>query len=171
MEINNQKSLNSLSQLQNLLAQISIHISKINEIIFEMNNILNNQINSPFINPFNNLMCRMNNFNNFNFNQNIPLFNKKVENIVNKDVLNVTFKSSHFQTNIIADSNITIKELLKKFFLRINQPELIDNYKDKLHLLFNGVKLDDSNEKPIIQIFESRNPSVTVLEKKIVIGS
>ena len=83
------------------------------------------------------------NYNNFShYNQNSNNINIAVNNIANNGKVNILFKNldkGKFNT-IITESNITIKNLIKLYLIKINKPELINN----LHLigfLYNGSDL------------------------------
>ena len=79
----------------------------------------------------------------------------------------VTFKALNSNINIIGESNLTIKELFKRYFLKINEPELINNYEKKLFLLFKGEKLEES--KTLFETFKfNYRPLIVVIEKNII---
>ena len=82
---------NPLFQIQCLLNQLCSHVTKINEIILQMN-IVVNKINNPTLNQYNMQMKEMNNFMNFmNLNQmnyNINMENNALETKVRKVTFN-----------------------------------------------------------------------------------
>ena len=43
--------------------------------------------------------------------------------------------------NILTTDDIKISDLIKSYFLRINRPDLINNYKGKVKFIFNGKNL------------------------------
>ena len=131
------------SEIRNLLTQLSNYTFKINEIILEINNILNNQMNNPMLNQNNILMGQMNfmNFENkFNYNMN-PLNNDIIPQEPSEiEFYNVCFiKNSHPETVINIGKNLTLNELLTLYFKKINKPELINNHKKYITLdIANG---------------------------------
>ena len=58
--------------------------------------------------------------------------------------------------NIIIDADYNIKKLIKKYFIKINRLDLINNWQKKYHFLYNGKKLSgvlDSKVKDIMTNF------------------
>ena len=158
--------MNNLNQLQNLLFQISTHISKINEIITMMNNIIN-QMNNPMINQLNNLMnnhvYQMNNLmnmgNEINFNCNLNNCFNQNNNIINpNDIYNFHFRHCDGSKLIIViDSNKTIKELINSYFLKIGKYEYINNYEKEYYFEINNELLNKYEEKKIKDILKNGN--------------
>ena len=162
---NNPNYLVFVNEIQSLLNQLNNHLFKINEIIVEMNNIINNQMNNAMMVPMNNLMNQMNNFMNFGqFNPNF-IFNKEnLENFKSQDIVNVTFEKDKIRMNIKVERNSTIKNLLKLYFIKINRPDLIDNYKGKMTFLYNARKIDEFNTIGELIGPISVNPIIIVVE-------
>ena len=132
---------NSFEQIQSLILQISNYISKINEIIYQINNIINSQSQM-------NQMMQMNmiNFgNNFNPDINLLLNNPGIQ-LLNKKPINVVFKYNSKIINIIAQQNLPINEVINRFLKKIDKPELINNYKNKMFFLIDGSKFDYSKK-------------------------
>ena len=162
---------NPFSFICNLLTQLSNYTFKINEIILEINNILNNQMNNPMLNQNNILMGQMNlmNFENkFNYNMN-PLNN----DIIPQEPFEIKYYNVKFETKtglrtlIKAEKNLTLNELLTLYFKKINKPEFINNYKWPMKFLFNANCLEEqfSKETKIKDIFTFNiNPNIIVFE-------
>ena len=170
-----QNNQNSFKLLQNLIVQISNHVYQINEIIIQMNNIVN-QMYLPNFNQMNNLMGQMNNFigNQININQNFSKFND-MQNIdfnnINdnfNDIIYVKFiKSDANPIGINIDKNKTIEELLDLYLKRNGLNNTINNYIDKLIILYNGESLLNVKEKKIREILEN-GCTITVEETGIL---
>ena len=110
-----------INEIQKLLIQLSNHVYKINEIIAEMNNIINNQMNNCMMAPMNNLMNQMNNFLNFhNINQNFMFDKEKFDIFKKKGLVNVIFrKKDQPSINIVTERNTTFKNVLQIYFNKI----------------------------------------------------
>ena len=136
---------NSFGQIKNLLAQVSNYVSKINEIIIQINNIINsqNQMNDMMMqmNMMNNMMNIPNNFNN-DFN---PLLNNQPQELNNK-IINVGFDYKGKLVYIPSQEYLPITEVINRFFIKIDRPELIDNYQKKIKFLYNAKDLDISKK-------------------------
>ena len=131
---------NSFVQIQNLLTQASNYVSKINEIILQINNIINSQ------NQMNEMMqMNMMNFqNNFNLDFN-PLLNNQPPKL-NIRMINVIFEYRSQIINITAEEYLPITEVINRFLKTIYKPELINNYKNNIKFLYNAVELDMSKK-------------------------
>ena len=138
---------NSFEQIQSLILQISNYISKINEIIFQINNIINSQNQINQINQMNqmNQMNMMNFGNNFNPDLNVLLNNPGIQQL-NKKPINIVFKYNSKIINIIAQQYLPINEVINRFLKKIDKPELINNYKNKMFFLIDGSKFDYSKK-------------------------
>ena len=145
---------NSFEQIRSLLSQISNYASKINEIIFQINNIINSQNQINQINQINqmneiiqmNMMNNMMNFGNY-FNPGLnPLLNNQRLQQLNDDVVNIVFEYNSKFTNIIAQKYLPINEVINRFLTKIDRAELINNYKDQMLFLFDGSELDYSKK-------------------------
>ena len=168
---NNGSNLNQIENLQNLLYQLSNYVSKINEIIFQMNIIIN-QRNQPLVDKMNNIvnyqMMQMNNFN--NFQNNINLNNNLNQNIINQNLscnnlINIIFEHCNgMRLNLLIEKNRTIKELINTYFQKIEKPELINNYKGIYYFEYNMVLLDKLIDKKIGDVLAD---GCHVLAKKI----
>ena len=154
---------NSFGQIQNLLAQVSNYVAKINEIIFQINNIINSQ------NQMNDMMMQMNMMNNMmnfpnNFNPDLnPLLNNQPPKL-NYKIINILFEYRGKFVNIDAQEYLPITEVINRFFRKIDKPELINNYKDKLKFLFNAFELDMS--KKVGELNQSNDFKIIVDFKK-----
>ena len=161
---------NNLNQLQNLLLQVNNHINQINAIIIQMNNLINqinNPINMPMLNQMNNLMNSMNNYKNFgnqiNYNNNIDYSFKE-----NKEIMNITFKFTRHESLLIQiKGNETINELINLYLQKINMPNLMNNYEDKLHFCYNGKLLENLKEKKVKEILNDIC-CINVIEKNLL---
>ena len=75
--------------------------------------------------------------------------------------INVMFKSSSNYTSILFNYGTTIDEMMKKYLLRIKQPEYINS--NKIHFLYNAKTFNSGDQTPIGDIFGwIRKPTVTV---------
>ena len=87
----------------------------------------------------------------------------------NPNIINISFTASTGLKLIIATpTNITIKQLIKKYLDRLGLPfEHVDN---DLTFLFNGGKVDpESNE--LLSVNFKNNMVITVFDKAGVIGA
>ena len=95
--------------------------------------------------------------------------NKLNYNNTNPNIINISFTASTGLKLIIATpTNITIKQLIKKYLDRLGLPfEHVDN---NLTFLFNGGKVDpESNE--LLSVNFKNNMVITVFDKAGVIGA
>ena len=140
---------NSLYQIQNLLTQVSNYVSKINEIILQINNIINSQNQK-------NQMIQMNQMNQMDMMNNMmnlenkfmpdlnPLLNNNLPQELKGKKINVVFEYSGDKINIVASEYSPINDVINRFLKKINKPELINNYTNKMKFLFLGNELDYS---------------------------
>ena len=155
---------NSFGQIQYLLTQISSYVEKINEIIFQINNIINsqNQMNEMMqMNMMNNMMNFPNNFN-LDFN---PLLNNKPPELNNK-LIKIVFDYRGNLVTISAKEYLPITEAINIFLRRINKLEFINNYKGKMRFLFNALDLDMS--KKVGELNQSNDFKIVVVVSKEV---
>ena len=153
---------NSFEQIQSLLSQISNYVSKINEIIFQINNIINSQNQMNQINIMNNMKNVGNNF----YPELNPLLNNQGMHQLNEEIININFEYNGKFLNITAQGYLPINEVINRFLVRINKPELINNYKNQIFFLVNGLELDYS--KTVNEIKKTRNPQFkSLLLKRI----
>ena len=159
-------SQNQIQQLQMLLNQLGNYISQVNSIITQMNNILN-QINNPFLNHINtSLMSSFNNQSlNFNNNLNQNLFNLVNANLPNSPPINVTFNLNYIDLNIrnivsengvinlVIDHDMTLKELIDKFFQRFKGIP-IDKIKNDYQFIYSSDELDINSQELISKVFK-----------------
>ena len=142
---------NSFQQIQILINQVSNYVSKINGIIFQINNIINYQNQ---MNQMNQMMqmdqmneMKSNNMMNFqdNINNNLhPKLNNQVIPPLNCKIMNITFEYKNDPKIVITQKNLPLNDAINNFLKKINKPELINNYKNKMIFLFNAKKLDSS---------------------------
>ena len=154
---NNPNPLISINNLQNLLMQLNNHLYKINEIILEMNNIINNQMKNTMMEPMNNLINQMLNFQNIN-----PNFVLNKDYLKNFDIVNVTFIKNSLRLNIPVESSTIFNDVLKLYFTKINMPELIDNYNGKMTFLLNAKAINGFNK--LSELTDAKNVPITVVE-------
>ena len=128
-----------------------------------MNNIITNQINCSIMNNgMNNLMNQMNNFMNmgniFNLNENVnPIPENK------KEMLNVIFKRCNLDSiNVYIEKNKTINELINSYLIKIGKNDLINNYEDKMNIIYNGENIITQKNKKIEEIFKTFSPWIIV---------
>ena len=132
--------------------ELSNYIYKINEIILQINNLMN-QNNFLMANQMNNLMKQMNDINNINNFGNNNNFNHNFEFLYNpKDLYNFVFQDDDGNSTIITiNKNKTINELLNAYFQKIGKIEYINNY-NKIRFQYNYDNLVDIKEKQISKI-------------------
>ena len=142
--------LNPFIQIQNLLAELTFHINKINEIIFQMNGVLN-QVNSPLMNQMNNMISNIKMINpqiNFqNLENNIELEYKKPINIL--FALNHTGYADY---NIVVDESNKLNDVFNLFLKKINKSNFVDNYDKYFKFLYNGKQINSLKEKTVEQV-------------------
>ena len=153
---NNPNSFISINGIQKLLIELNNHLFKINEIILEMNNIINNQMKNTMIPPMNILINQIMNFQNINPNFELNDYLK------NADIVNVTFIKESFRLNIPVERSTIFNDVLKIYFTKINRPELIDNYKGKMTFMLNAGAINGS--KKIGELTIGKNLPITVIE-------
>ena len=95
--------------------------------------------------------------------------NKLNYNNTNPNIINISFTASTGLKLIIATpTNITIKQLIKKYLDRLGLPfEHVDN---NLTFLFNGGKVDPESNELLSEKFKN-NMVITVFDKAGVIGA
>ena len=95
--------------------------------------------------------------------------NKLNYNNTNPNIINISFTASTGLKLIIATpTNITIKQLIKKYLDRLGLP--FENVDNNLTFLFNGGKVDpESNE--LLSVNFKNNMVITVFDKAGVIGA
>ena len=143
-----------LFQVQYYLNELSLHITKINDIIIQMNNYINQINNSQLFIDINNQKNQMNNFMmnnpmNFNMNMNMnmnmnnnlfPNMNKQDDfnEIIHKDnLINIQFfYHEMLSANIqFANRTLTINDLLNLYLKKINKRELVNNYNNNFFFI------------------------------------
>ena len=150
---------NSFGQIQELLAHVSNYVAKINEIIFQINNIIinsQNQMNEK-------IKINMMNFQNkINLDLN-PLLNNQPQKL-NYKMINIVFEYRGNFVNITAQEYLPITEVINKFFKKIDKPELINNYMNKMTFYYNSFKLDYS--KKVGELNQRNDFKIIVVESK-----
>ena len=159
---------NSFEQIQNLLTQVSNYASKINEIIFQINNIINtqNQMNQMMqMNMMNMMNNDMINFEN-NFMPNInPLLNNQIQQQLNDSKINIVFNYQGNKINVVAEESLPINEVINRFLKKIGKPELINNYQRKMTFLYGGLELDYTKNVKEINISRQSRLDIVILIK------
>ena len=136
---NNFIILNQINDLINKIQNISMNITKMN---YQM----------PMIN-----------MGGLNFNNDF-LNNNKEE----KPIINVAFNNRGIKINIQCYFGTTIDEMLKKYLIRINSPELINN-NDAFFFVYNAEYLKFGDNRKIEDIFKcSPNSSLIVRDNKVI---
>ena len=159
---------NNINQLQFLLNELNNYFLKVNDIIIQMYNIIN-QLNTPVSNKFNNQMEKIENFmnmNQMNFNSNINTNIILGDNNKEKNYCNIIFNNSNFKTFIPIDINKNINELLNEYLKKIKRIKLIDNYDNKFLFIYNGNKLNENKDSKIKNIFLSKFGEIYVHQIK-----
>ena len=173
---------NSLFQVKNLLNELSVHINRINDIIIQMNNVVN-QMNMPFINNINNQLNEMNNFmlmmnqinnnnmNNMNNNKKDYYEDDLYHQIVKSEqfrkdtFVNIQFNYNSIKVNIpYVNKNLTINELINLYLVR-TRPWLINNYDNYYFFILNGSIINDCKNKFITTLIRD-NCVIKVIEKQ-----
>ena len=148
------------------MEQASNYISKINEIIFQINNIINSQHQMNQMMQINMMNNNMINFeNNFNVNLN-PLLNNQQPLQFEEKFINIIFNYHGNFINIVAQEYLPINEVINRFLKRIDKSELINNYQNKLTFLLEGGELDYSKKVGEINIYRKGRLEICVLIKK-----
>ena len=95
--------------------------------------------------------------------------NKLNYNNTNPNIINISFTASTGLKLIIATpTNITIKQLIKKYLDRLGLP--FENVDNNLTFLFNGGKVDPESNELLSEKFKN-NMVITVFDKAGVIGA
>ena len=101
--------------------------------------------------------------NNISHSQNIDI--KK--DSINKIYVNAIFKRNNGpDVLIIIDNNQTIDKLIEYYFVKINRPDLIDNYNKKFEFIYNAKEINKVPEQKIKTISKGTNLIITVIEKR-----
>ena len=158
---------NSFGQIQNLLEQASNYISRINEIIFQINRIINSQHQMNQMMQINMMNNMMNFENNFKVNLN-PLLNNQQPLQQEEKLINIIFNYKGNFINIVAQEYLPINEVINRFLERIEKSELINNYKNKMTFLIEGGELDYSKKVSEINLYRKGRLEICVLIKKDV---
>ena len=129
------------SFLYSMLKREGIYRASVSELLnhefIRGNNYTLNLKNYPKINIFNNNIYETQNFYNYGCNNYNYLD-------ISHYTTNIVFRDLHFMNliNILTTDDIKISDLIKSYFLRINRPDLINNYyKGKVKFIFNGKNL------------------------------
>ena len=167
-----QSNQNYFFELQNLLIQINNHVYQISGIIMQMKNIMN-LINNPMMNQMNINMKLMNSNINFgnqiNYNKNINDFlikgNKENIDLIKKmSIIFICPTDKKNNSSVTISPNQTINELINLYLEKIEMPNLINNYRDKLNFIYNGKSLLDYKEKKVGEYLQD-GIRVTVFER------
>ena len=153
--------------------------------------------NYQWNNNNNNFNC-FNNFNNMGFfpntNMNVPGLNmggvagwQDLYNISNQNQninqmqnngtgenfgkVNCIFRTTRgMKLNIFIEFGKTVKDLIKLYFTRVEQPQLFNNPED-IFFIYNANKIDFNEQKPVEQYFGLFNAFITVNDTKGLIGA
>ena len=96
------------------------------------------------------------------FNMGIAEVNE-IEKVDNTNIINIIFKTDRGLTfSLFFKYGTTIDEVLKKFFYKVNRPDLI-NHKGKITFLFNARQLEFGDKTKIEDFFNFiPNPNVVI---------
>jgi serine/threonine protein kinase len=90
---------------------------------------------------------------------------KRNDNIEQYPIINCIFKRSNNRDIVISQySNIYVGKLLEYYFVKINRPDLMHNYKDKIRFFHSSKNLNKLLNVKICDIFHVINPSIDVIE-------
>ena len=121
--------------------------------------LLNHEFIKGNNDEFNSKNCRNNNL---LINNNFP-----INNAFNKSssVLNIIFKSYRTSINIITTENTKIKDLVRFYFFRINRPDLMDNFSQKVGFIYNSqrLKINEYSQETIKQMNLTNNITIEVI--------
>ena len=100
--------------------------------------------------------------NNLFINNNFPInnaFNK------NNSVLNIRFNNSQTVTNITTTENTKIKDLIRLYFYRINRPDLMANFSQKVAFIYNSkrLKINEYSQETIREMNLPNNCTIKVI--------
>ena len=156
---------NSFEQIQNLLTQVSNYASKINEIIFQINNIINSQNQMNQMMQMNMMNNDMMNFEK-NFKPNInPLLNNQIPQKLNDRKINIVFNYQGNKINIVAEEYLPINEVINRFLKKIGKQDIINNYQNEMTFLSGGAELDYSKNVKEINISRQSRLDIVILIK------
>ena len=81
--------------------------------------------------------------------------------------MNAIFKRNNgLDVLITIDNNQTIDKLIEYYFVKINRPDLIDNYNKKFEFIYNAKEINKVPEQKIKTILRGTNLIITVIEKR-----
>ena len=90
---------------------------------------------------------------------------KRNDNIEQYPIINCIFKRSNNRDIVISQySNIYVGKLLEYYFVKINRPDLMHNYKDKIRFFHSSKNLNKLLNVKICDVFHVINPSIDVIE-------
>ena len=158
--MNNQNYQNPIQQLQFLLNKITDYIYQVNSIILEMNNIIN-QFNNPNLNQINTnmnpnfipLFNNIDNFYNFNINNNPNQFKSKINVVFNIRGCSkeIQFYSGEPLSNInfIIDPDISVHEMLNLFLQRVLKKNEINKYQNDFQFFYDEKRIDFNEQMKV----------------------
>ena len=96
----------------------------------------------------------------------------KESNIISGNKINCIFNTSSGKTlTILIDYGKTINDLIKIYFARLGQPELM-NKKDEICFVFNATKIEIDNQEKVENFFKmNANPKILVNDVHNLIGA
>ena len=85
--------------------------------------------------------------------------------IYNYPINNFIFKRTSDKDIVISQyNNILVRKLLEYYAVKINRPDLIQNYTNKLKFIYSGKNLNESLDQHVCDVFRGMNPSIQVIE-------
>ena len=146
--------------LLNLKLQMETFNSQIQNLIMQINNQISN-MNDPMPNMMmqfqNNPMMFFQGKKMGNIIEENPMMNitNNIKNEYGVNKYNISFKNSPGgQVLLVLDPDITVKEMLKTYLMRIKKPELFDNG-DKIRFLLNSKGLKFNDNRKIKELFKT----------------
>ena len=153
-------------KISELLSQLNNHITIINNIINEMNQIMieNSNINSNLNNSINSLYestkkINQSNYNNIFLNNSFNTFDKESPFLNNNlnDKINVTFKNLGKERNFVCDSNTPIYKILRAYLEETGSLKM----PKKPIFIYKGCSLNPNDKRKIGEVTKN-NFEITV---------
>ena len=90
---------------------------------------------------------------------------KRNDKIEQYPIINCIFKRLNKPDIVISQySNIYVRKLLEYYFVKINRPDLMDNYINKIRFIHNAKNLNKLLDVKICDVLHVINPSIDVIE-------
>ena len=158
------------TQFSILISELNMYLIKITNIVYKINTAFSKissveeKSNYNFFEQINNLIKDINN----NKYKELPKIhnNNSTSGIDAESIKIINFKTTlGNKTTLEIDKNYSIDELLKKYLVKINKSDIINNTEESLYFTYNAEKLEFGDLRKIEDVFASNNnPTVLVSE-------